>query len=78
MTEWRECKLKELADFNPTSLTAKNNLKFINYLESITGIGIYPLTSLLIFFLFFMVVGLYAFKMDKTYIAKLKQIPFEL
>jgi type I restriction enzyme S subunit len=34
MTEWRECKLKELADFNPTSLTAKNNLKFINYLDT--------------------------------------------
>lgn len=53
-------------------------MKFINYLESITGIGIYPLSSLLIFFLFFVVVGFYAFRMDKSYINKLKQIPFEL
>ena len=34
MTEWRECKLKELADFNPESLTTKNKLQFINYLDT--------------------------------------------
>ena len=34
MTEWRECKLKELADFNPDSLTAKSKLQFINYLDT--------------------------------------------
>ncbi len=34
MTEWKECKLKELADFNPDSLTAKNKLEFINYLDT--------------------------------------------
>jgi type I restriction enzyme S subunit len=34
MTEWREYKLKELADFNPDSLTAKNKLEFINYLDT--------------------------------------------
>lgn len=33
MTEWKECKLKELADFNPDSLTAKSKLQFINYLD---------------------------------------------
>jgi type I restriction enzyme S subunit len=34
MTEWKECKLKELADFNPDSLTIKNSSKFINYLDT--------------------------------------------
>lgn len=34
MTEWREYKLKELADFNPDSLTAKSKLQFINYLDT--------------------------------------------
>lgn len=53
-------------------------MKFINYLESITGIGMYPLASLIIFFLFFVVVGFCAFRMDKSYIAKLKQIPLDL
>ncbi|PZF71342.1 CcoQ/FixQ family Cbb3-type cytochrome c oxidase assembly chaperone [Taibaiella soli] len=51
-------------------------MKFINYLESITGVGIYPLTSLLIFFLFFTVLLLWVFRADKKYIRNLKQIPF--
>ena len=29
MTEWRECKLKELADFNPESLTTKTNCNLL-------------------------------------------------
>ncbi len=51
-------------------------MKFINYLESITGVGIYPLTSLLIFFIFFTGLSLWAFRADKGYIRSLKQIPF--
>lgn len=51
-------------------------MKFINYLESITGVGIYPLTSLAVFFLFFAVVITWSFKADKKYITSLKQIPF--
>jgi cytochrome c oxidase cbb3-type subunit IV len=50
-------------------------MKFINYLESITGIGIYPLVSLLIFVVFFMLVTLYAWKADKNHISRLKNIP---
>jgi len=34
MTEWRECKLRELADFNPDSLAANNKLQFISYLDT--------------------------------------------
>jgi cytochrome c oxidase cbb3-type subunit 4 len=51
-------------------------MKFINYLESITGVGIFPLTSLLIFFVFFTALLAWAFKADKSYINSMKQIPF--
>ena len=52
-------------------------MKFINYLESITGIGIYPLVSLVIFVLFFIAVTLFAIKADKGYIGKIKNIPID-
>ncbi|MDR3679959.1 MAG: CcoQ/FixQ family Cbb3-type cytochrome c oxidase assembly chaperone [Flavipsychrobacter sp.] len=51
-------------------------MKFINYLQNITGVGIYPLTSLLIFFLFFTVLSLWVYKADKGYIDSMKNIPF--
>ncbi len=50
-------------------------MKFINYLESITGVGIYPLTSLLIFFLFFSGLIIWAYRADKAYIDEIKRIP---
>lgn len=52
-------------------------MKFINYLESITGVGIYPLTSLLIFFIFFIVVGIYVVKMGKQHFDEVARIPIE-
>ena len=51
-------------------------MKFIHYLETITGVGIYPLTSLAMFFLFFTVVATWALKADRKYIDALKHIPF--
>lgn len=51
-------------------------MKFIHYLETITGVGIFPLTSLAIFFLFFTVVATWALKADKGYIKSMKAIPF--
>ncbi|MBL7719714.1 MAG: CcoQ/FixQ family Cbb3-type cytochrome c oxidase assembly chaperone [Flavipsychrobacter sp.] len=51
-------------------------MKFINYLQSITGVGIFPLVSLVIFFLFFSALSLWAFRADKGYIRTMKQIPF--
>ena len=51
-------------------------MKFIHYLETITGVGIYPLSSLTIFFLFFAVVTYWSFKADKGYIDALKSMPF--
>lgn len=51
-------------------------MKFINYLETITGVGIYPLTSLTIFFVFFAIIALWSLKADSKYINSLKNIPF--
>ncbi|MBX2907384.1 MAG: CcoQ/FixQ family Cbb3-type cytochrome c oxidase assembly chaperone [Taibaiella sp.] len=51
-------------------------MKFIHYLETITGVGIYPLTSLTIFFLFFTGMAIWSIKADKKYIQALKHIPF--
>ena len=50
-------------------------MKFKNYLEHITGVGIYPLTSLLIFFVFFTVLTIWALKAKKAYINEIKNIP---
>lgn len=50
-------------------------MKFINYLESITGVGIYPLASLLIFFLFFSIVGVYLIIGRKEYFEYLRNLP---
>jgi len=53
-------------------------MKFINYLESITGIEIYPLTSFILFFIFFLIVSLYAFKADKKHLGELSEIPLDI
>jgi hypothetical protein len=50
-------------------------MKFKNYLESIAGIGIYPLISLLIFFIFFLLLTIWAIRVRKDYVADMKQIP---
>ena len=51
-------------------------MKFINYLESIAGVGIYPVASLLLFASFFLCVGIYVAKGRKEYFDYLKNIPF--
>jgi cytochrome c oxidase cbb3-type subunit 3 len=53
-------------------------MKFINYLESISGVGIFPLISLIMFFVFFALVTLYVVKADKKYIERSKNIPLEV
>lgn len=52
-------------------------MKFINYLESIAGISIYPMISLLIFFGFFSLLIIYTVKADKQHISELKNIPLD-
>ena len=53
-------------------------LKFIKgHMESITGIEIYPLISLVIFFTFFVVLFWWVFTSKKEYIDKVSNIPLE-
>jgi cytochrome c oxidase cbb3-type subunit 3 len=50
-------------------------MKFRNYLETITGIGIFPLISLIIFFVFFVSLIIYVLRLDKKDVLKMSQIP---
>ncbi|MCT4630806.1 CcoQ/FixQ family Cbb3-type cytochrome c oxidase assembly chaperone [Winogradskyella sp.] len=53
-------------------------LKFVkHHMESITGIEIYPLISLLIFFLFFVVLFYWVFTAKKEYINTVSNIPLD-
>jgi hypothetical protein len=51
-------------------------MKFINYLESITGVSIFPLLSLMIFFLFFVSLIIYATKiLSKESVTMMEELP---
>lgn len=52
-------------------------MKFVNYLESITGVSIYPLVSLCIFVPFFLFVLVWLWKTDKQKWDKIAHIPLE-
>ena len=52
-------------------------MKFINYLEGTANIGIYPLISLLVFFIFFVALSIYVMVADKKYIDTLSRIPLD-
>lgn len=53
-------------------------LKFVKHnLETIAGVEIYPLVSLLIFFIFFMALFIWVFTYKKDKINQLSNIPFE-
>ena len=52
--------------------------KFIKkYAESMDGINIYPMISLVIFFLFFVVLLYYVKKMDKTKVKEISRMPLD-
>ncbi len=54
-------------------------LKFIKHsLENIVGIEIFPLISLIIFFTFFVLLGLYVIKADKKYVNRMSELPLDL
>lgn len=44
---------------------------------SIDGVEIYPIVSLLVFFIFFLILGWYVYKTDKKHIDEMKQVPLE-
>ncbi len=52
-------------------------MKFQNYLEKITGVEIYPLISLGIFVVFFLLVTVWVFRLSKTEIEQTKRLPLE-
>jgi len=53
-------------------------LKFVKeHMESITGIEIYPIISLLIFFAFFVILFWWVITAKKDYIQKVSNIPFD-
>ena len=53
-------------------------LKFVkHHMESITGIEIYPLISLLIFFIFFVTLFYWVFTAKKDYISTVSNIPLD-
>ncbi|MBU3676913.1 MAG: CcoQ/FixQ family Cbb3-type cytochrome c oxidase assembly chaperone [Chitinophagaceae bacterium] len=52
-------------------------MKFINYLKTIEGVGIYPLVSLIIFFAFFVLLLVYVAKADKKTMEELEHLPFD-
>jgi cytochrome c oxidase cbb3-type subunit 4 len=47
-----------------------------NYLSGIEGISIYPVISLSIFFIFFIMLGIFVLKADKNYISHMENLPF--
>ncbi|OYY00112.1 MAG: cytochrome C oxidase Cbb3 [Bacteroidetes bacterium 24-39-8] len=52
-------------------------MKFINYLEKITGVDILGLTSLGIFFSFFILILLWMYKADKKTLDKINHLPLD-
>ena len=46
-------------------------------LQSIEGVSIYPIISLIVFVVFFAVILIWMFKVDKKYIKKMENLPFE-
>jgi len=53
-------------------------MKFvIHHLESIAGIEIYPLISLVIFFVFFLALLVFVVKLSKKYVKIMESLPLE-
>lgn len=52
-------------------------MKFINYLESIAGVSIFGLVSLLLFSTLFIGIIIWTFKADKKMIDEISQIPLD-
>ena len=52
-------------------------MKFKNYLQSIADVGIYPVTTLLIFFIFFTLLSIWALKAKKEHLQTINNIPLD-
>ncbi len=52
-------------------------MSFTNYLSDIDGVSIYPIISLIIFFIFFIGLFVWVSKLDKTSIDEISNIPLD-
>jgi len=53
-------------------------LKFIKgHLDSMSGIEIYPIISILIFFTFFTIMVVWVMRADKTYMKEMSEMPMD-
>jgi len=52
-------------------------MNFINYLEKIMGVDIYAMISFFIFFSFFVIMSVWAWRADKELIRKINNIPLD-
>lgn len=51
-------------------------MRFVQpYLESIAGVEIYPIITILIFFVFFLIIGIWVLRMDKSFIKTMSHLP---
>ncbi len=50
---------------------------FKEVLESIEGIGIYPIISMIVFLIFFTAIIIWYFKADRKYLNKMKNLPLD-
>lgn len=50
---------------------------FKHYFEIIDGIDIYPIISLLIFFIFFVLLFIWVIRVDKQYIKDMEELPLD-
>jgi len=52
-------------------------MKFINYLETIAGVSLFGLVSLLLFSILFIGITFWTFKADKKMIDEISRIPLD-
>ena len=50
---------------------------FKDYLQSIEGVEVYAIISMIIFITFFIGILIWLFKVDKQYIKKMRELPLE-
>ncbi len=60
------------------NMSTKTNITmFKNALSSIDGVSVFPIFSLIVFFVFFSALGFWVYKADKKYVKYMKNLPFD-
>jgi hypothetical protein len=52
-------------------------MKFINYLEKVTGVDVYAMTAFMIFFIMFIIISIWVWRADNKLIDTLSKLPFD-